>query len=425
MTSFVVVDATVVVGSTMGPVTDRFGSSRAKLAYIVDSTSAPLAGLAFLSTWIGYEVGLLGTQCQALGLELNGYALFLEGLGFRLYCLLALALVWLSIRSRREMGPMLHAQRRAMKEAKPVGDIDSVAAKASGATPMASQALIPLAVTLTSILGLFVYRAQLSGISPDLLSLDGLREILMAEDQTLGNLSLDIASILGLSSLLGLLICLGLSRFSPGAGLGVGTQFKAIGRGLHEVLPAIQILLLAWVLGAMTSAVGTGAYLEALLGEAVHPGLLPAITFLLAAATAFATGTSFGTMGILIPIILPLAIGIGDVGILIICSAAILDGAIFGDHCSPLSDTTILSSLASGCPLDEHVRTQLPYALLAMAVALVVGYVPAGMGWYGPWVGIPLGFVVLAGSYWLFSQPIAGGEVSSDAGPEPTGSHLP
>ena len=172
------------------------------------------------------------------------------------------------------------------------------------------------------------------------------------------------------------------------------TQIRAIADGLKEVRPAIEILLLAWVLGAMTSTVGTGAYLEALLGDTIHPGLLPAVTFLLAATIAFSTGTSFGTMGILIPIILPLAAGIGDISLLIICSAAILDGAIFGDHCSPLSDTTILSSLASQCPLDEHVRTQIPYALLAMAVALCVGYLPAGMGWYGPWVATPLGTLV-------------------------------
>ncbi|MBM66466.1 MAG: sodium:proton antiporter [Myxococcales bacterium] len=417
---------TVVVGSTMGAVTDRFGSSRAKLAYIVDSTSAPLAGLAFLSTWIGYEVGLLGTQCQALGLDLNGYALFLEGLGFRLYCLLALALVWISIRSRREMGPMLQAQRQAMMTRAPIDDPSDEAKDETGPSPKASRAIIPLAVTFASILGFFIYRAQLGGISPDLLSLVGLREILMADDQALGSLSLDIASILGLSSLIGLLVCLALGRLSPGeTSLGAGTQIRAMGRGLHEVLPAIQILVLAWILGGMTGTVGTGTYLEALIGESINPGLLPAITFLLAAAIAFATGTSFGTMGILIPIILPLAMGIGDVGILIICSAAILDGAIFGDHCSPLSDTTILSSLASKCSLDEHVRTQLPYALLAMVIALLIGYIPAGLGWYGPWAAIPAGLLVLGGSYWLISQPIEDADSETLEAPGPAASHPP
>lgn len=410
---------TVVVGSTMGTVTDRFGSSRAKLAYIVDSTSAPLAGLAFLSTWIGYEVGLLGKQCQELGLELNGYALFLEGLGFRLYCLLALALVFISIRSRRELGPMLQAQREAAMAMGDELEAKTNSDQQDGPSAAASRALLPLALTFGGILGLLAYKAHLAGVSLQVFSVDGLRQILMAEDQMIGWLSLDISSILGLAGLLGLSLSILLSPVA------LSTQVQAMGRGLKEVSPAIGILLLAWVLGAMTSAVGTGAYLEAVVGETVNPGLLPAITFLLGAAIAFATGTSFGTMGILIPIILPLAAAVGDVSLLIICSAAILDGAIFGDHCSPLSDTTILSSLASNCPLEEHVRTQLPYALLAMVVALCIGYLPAGMGWYGPLVAIPLGLISLYGAYWLLSQPIqVAASVEPEVAPGPE-SHLP
>jgi len=415
---------TVVVGSTMGSVSDRFGSSRAKLAYIVDSTSAPLAGFALLSTWIGYEVGLLGSQCQALGLDLNGYALFLESLGFRLYCLLALILVWVSVRSGREMGPMLSAQRAAFKNVASGKGAELETTGANSPSPQVSRALLPLAVTFMGILSLFVYKAVLAGIDVHLFSLRGLREILMADDQSLGFVTLDIASILGLSGLFGLILSILLTSASKQPNQRqLRTQIRAIADGLKEVRPAIEILLLAWVLGAMTSTVGTGAYLEALLGDTIHPGLLPAVTFLLAATIAFSTGTSFGTMGILIPIILPLAAGIGDISLLIICSAAILDGAIFGDHCSPLSDTTILSSLASQCPLDEHVRTQIPYALLAMAVALCVGYLPAGMGWYGPWVAIPLGTLVLIGSYWFFSQPVEIDASKPDATPEPTGSH--
>jgi len=415
---------TVVVGSTMGSVTGQHGSSRAKLAYIVDSTSAPLAGLAFLSTWIGYEVGLLGKQCQALGLEMNGYSLFLESLGFRLYCLLALALVFISIRSRREFGPMLQAQREAMTawEQASGRDPSQSSAEEQGPRPAASRALMPLALTFGSILSLFAYKAHLAGVPLQFFSLDGLREILMADDQAIGRLSLDISSILGLSGLLGLYFSVFMGMLQR---LSLEAQARAIFAGLKEVSPAIGILLLAWVLGAMTSAVGTGTYLEALLGDVMNPGLLPAITFLLGAAIAFATGTSFGTMGILIPIILPLAAGLGDVGLVVICSAAILDGAIFGDHCSPLSDTTILSSLASKCPLDEHVRTQLPYALLAMVVALLVGYIPAGMGWYGPGAAIPMGILVLAGSYWLLSQPIEVAELNPDAGSAPAESHHP
>ena len=150
------------------------------------------------------------------------------------------------------------------------------------------------------------------------------------------------------------------------------------------------ILILAWALVTITETLGTADYLVALLGDAVPASLLPTLVFLLAAVTAFSTGTSWGTMGILMPLVVPLtwAILSGDVDvaslpILYSSIAGVLAGAVWGDHCSPISDTTIMSSIASGCDHIEHVRTQMPYALSVAAVAILAGTLPTGFGM--PW----------------------------------------
>src|SRR5699024_74945 len=158
------------------------------------------------------------------------------------------------------------------------------------------------------------------------------------------------------------------------------------------MLLAVVILVLAWALSGMTGELGTAGFLAELLGNRLHPGLLPTLVFVLAAATAFATGSSCGTMGILLPLMLPLSWvlwpgngmeGSEHMPILYGTVAAVLGGAVWGDHCSPISDTTILSSMASQCDHVEHVRTQLPYAMFAGVIAIVLGTLPAGFG--VPW----------------------------------------
>jgi Na+/H+ antiporter NhaC len=169
------------------------------------------------------------------------------------------------------------------------------------------------------------------------------------------------------------------------------------------MLLAIVILVLAWGLGGVTEALGTGGYLADLLQGTLPLPLLPVLVFLVAAGTSFATGTSWGTMAILFPVVIPLAVAMGagvgfDGGdhytILLGAISSIMAGSIFGDHCSPISDTTVLSSMASACDHIDHVRTQLPYALLVAAVAMLVGDIPTAFG-MSPWVSLPLGFAIL------------------------------
>ena len=168
---------------------------------------------------------------------------------------------------------------------------------------------------------------------------------------------------------------------------------RSVGRGFRSILGALTVLYLAWTLGNALEEAGTAAYFSSLLKATVPAWILPSLSFLLAAGTSFSTGSSFGTMGILIPIILPLAgaLGTGSEGmILYAATGSILAGASLGDHMSPLSDTTVLSAAGAGSDVISHTRTQLPYACTVGTVALLMGYLPVGLG-ISPWVLIPCG----------------------------------
>ena len=387
---------TMVVGSTMRPITDRYGTSRAKLAYLVDSTAAPLAGIALLSTWIGYEVGLLQDLSKTLELGVDGYGLFLGAVPFRAYCLLALLLVFSSARSGRDLGPMVEAQAAGASEGEPEASIES------NVSPASWRALLPLGLTFGLVFaGLLAKGAQGLGADFDPYSFAGWRALMGVEEAVFFGLTIDIASLLALSALVGLIVAMA-------AGLQAGVKPARLGaviaRGLRGVSPAVAILLCAWVLSAINDQVGTRDVLAGMISGETAAAWLPALTFLLAAGTSFATGTSFGTMGILLPTLVPIAHAAGGLDATVLAVAAVMDGAIFGDHCSPLSDTTVMSSISSGCALDEHVRTQLPYALLAMAAALLCCYIPAGLGWFGPAVALPVGGAVVVGALWIFGR---------------------
>jgi Na+/H+ antiporter NhaC len=182
--------------------------------------------------------------------------------------------------------------------------------------------------------------------------------------------------------------------------------------GLRATLFGMIILVLAWSLSDVTSHLNTADYLITVLADSLPVALVPAVVFVLAAITAFTTGTSWGAMGILMPLVIPLTwavmivSGIADesgMHIMYSSISAVLAGAVWGDHCSPISDTTVLSSVASGCNHIEHVRTQLPYALIVGAVGLVIGTIPAGYG-LPPWVSLIVGAAVLVGVLKFFGR---------------------
>jgi len=395
---------TLVVGNTMRPITDSHRISREKLAYLVDSTAAPIACIALVTTWIGYQVGLIRSALDDMAaIELNAYFVFLNSIPYSFYPLFALGLVIMVVWTGRDFGPMLAAEQRARSSGEVAPPVNSKALIEEDSRQLeppehrphrAINAVIPIIVLVaTVVIGLFV-----SGEG------DTVRDIIGSADPYK---SLLWGSLLGVVSA----AILTLSQRI----LDLGEATSAWFTGVRSMLLAIVILVMAWGLSAITSELGTANYLSGLVAERLHPGLLPALVFVLAAFTAFATGSSWGTMAILVPLMLPLTWTLMETGglagpehfyIIYGVVAAILGGAVWGDHCSPISDTTILSSMASQCDHIEHVRTQLPYAVFAGLVALLLGALPAGFGlpW---WLLLPLGFAVLFGGLKLIGRQVS------------------
>ena len=396
---------TLLLGTTFQPVADRLKISREKLAYIVDSTAAPVAGLAVISTWVAGEVQFIesGLVQTAFG-ERTGLAffIFIETILYRFYPILALLLVGFVAYSGRDFGPMRRAERSALQAAShPVGGTPPenslppgplTEAHAAGKSTI-HLALFPITVMVVLLAGILWWTglAETGGEA--------------SWWEVLG--SGDAYGALVWASLAG---CLTAMILSWNAGRG---SVRAIAlwawRGFTLMSPALLVLWLAWTLADMTgsggseSGLGTSIYLAGLLQDVLSPVWLPTLVFILASLVAYCTGTSWGTMSILIPLVIPLAckiLGDGE-GVLHapIFSATVggvLAGSIFGDHCSPLSDTTILSSRASGCDHMAHVWTQAPYAALAGGISILCGTIPIGLG-------IPI-WIVLPGailSLWL------------------------
>ncbi|MEN8145057.1 MAG: Na+/H+ antiporter NhaC family protein [Gemmatimonadota bacterium] len=385
---------TLVIGNTMRPITDRMKVSREKLAYIVDSTAAPVAAIMFVSTWAGFEISLIGDGLRAAaadpgtspaiaaGLEAaNPFAVFIHTIPYLFYPILALFMVGLVVITRRDFGPMLTAERRAARGdgvyregAALLADTSSEALEPAEGVPLRwYNAVLPV-LTVIFVVFAGLYTSGLSALGrPGTLS-----EVFGQSDP--------FASLLW-GSLSGLFVAIIMAVAQR-----ILTAKQAVDAcvgGMRSMFLAAIILTLAWALGGVTEALGTGPYISTLIQDSLPPQMLPAMVFLAAAATAFATGTSWGTMAIFVPIVIPLAIAFGGAvgfehgaqyGLLLGSTASVLAGAIFGDHCSPISDTTVLSSMASACDHMDHVRTQLPYALAVATLAVLAGSISVGYG---------------------------------------------
>ncbi len=388
----------IVVGNTMRPLTDRRRISREKLAYLVDSTAAPIAGIMVLSTWVAYEVSTFAPQLAAVGVTTDPYEIFLRTVPFRFYCLFTLVLVFASTLLGRDFGPMLTAERRAAA----TGNVIREGASPLVATRVAAMsekegvprrwenAAIPL-VTVLVVTVIQIVRIGLANVEGPVNLLDGadLRRVLQETDTAHALFHGSIAAWLVAAALvLGQRI------------LGLREVLAASARGASGILTAIFILFLAWAIGGVCADLGTAHVLVALFKSSLPPFLLPLILFFLACAVSFSTGSSWSTMAILLPntVILAHTMGAGfsggPLGLTILSIGAVLEGSIFGDHCSPVSDTTILSSVASASDHIDHVRTQMPYAITAMVVATAIGYLPAALG-VSPLVSLVTGTAVI------------------------------
>ncbi|MCH7976711.1 MAG: Na+/H+ antiporter NhaC family protein [Bacteroidetes bacterium] len=403
---------TLIVGGTMRPITDRLKISREKLAYLVDSTAAPVASLALVTTWIGYEVGLIGDAVgQIDGYDEAAYSVFLNSIPYSFYPILAIVFLLGVTLMRRDFGPMLKAERRARTTGQlfePGSQIAAAEAESSALEPPEGKphrvwnAAVPILTLIVVVLG-GLYVTGRSVVLEDGGSLS-LRNIISVADSYKAMLWGSLAAVI-----VAVLLSLG-QRI-----LTLTQAMEAWYTGVRSMLLAIIILILAWSLSNVNDALGTADFLVTLLSDTLSPAMVPVIVFVLAAATAFATGSSWGTMGILMPLVVPLAWGVLDASetatmaehshILYSTVAVVLAGAVWGDHCSPISDTTILSSLASGCDHIDHVRTQLPYAMVVGVAALLIGTVPTAYGvpW---WISMVAAAAVLLGILRFVGQPV-------------------
>ena len=394
---------TIVVGTTMRPITDRFRISREKLAYLVDSTAAPVAGVAIISTWIGFEVGLFGDAMDSLGTGISGYELFFRALPARFYCLLTLFFLLVSTLMRRDYGPMLRAERRARQHNQPLapgpqpmtGDAHQVPDHPDIAGHWAVAAL-PVGLVIFGVLAGMHWDAR---NAEAVIAARGEHAFFSRVYWTAVFSNADGAKVMFLSSLAGsgLAFVFARTRKSVRDGsrpLGTSTILRTWVSGITGFSYALLILVLAWAIKEMCQAVHTSDYLIGALENVLDPRFLPLLVFGLAAAVAFSIGTSWTTMALLLPTMLPVAHQMGDITLVILVAAAVLDGAIFGDHCSPISDTTVLSSIAASCDHIAHVRTQAPYAITTMCIAAVCGYLGSTL-LYSTYIGLGLGMLVV------------------------------
>ena len=376
--------STLLVGNTMRPVTDRLRISREKLAYIIDSTAAPIASLAFISTWTGYEIDTLKTAMESAALTQNATQVFVQGLAVRFYPIYALCFVGIVAFMRRDFGPMHKAEVRAFK-----GEL-----LRDGALPMVDTSLIEDQKALAQLVG-----RPLLAIVPICTLIAVVISTLAARGADASYDALVYGAAAG--ALCAFVMGLAVKAYSVREGLDSFLQ------GLRSMVMAVLVLFLAWAIAQVMKDLAAGDFMAQLVGNAIPAWSLSTVTFVLAALIALATGTSWGTMSILFPIVIPVVAAHAGApnfaSLLAGVSSSVLAGAVFGDHCSPISDTTVLSSIASASDHVDHTKTQAPYALLCGAVAILVGTLPHGLG-VPAFVLVPIGLGILVLTLLFFGK---------------------
>jgi Na+/H+ antiporter NhaC len=387
---------TLIVGPTMRPITDKLKVSREKLAYIVDSTAAPVVGLAFISTWVGTEIGYIRDFIPA---DVSALEMFLRSIPYSFYNIFAIFIVFTIGFTGRDFGPMLHAERRALKENKPYadgadllsGDLDKTAMPKEGAPIRIINAILPIGtLILVTFFGIYISGAM---------GLDGEGKFALNRiGEAFGNADPSIPLIWAafISTIVAIILAVS-QRI-----LKLGEAMDTFINGSKGLMITAMILILAWSLGSVIGELGADSYLASIVEGIQLQAFFPLIVFVTSMLIAFATGTSWGTMGIVFPLALPIAVQLfafqlstGDItssSIVLATISSILSGLIFGDHCSPISDTTIMSSMASGSDHLDHVKTQIPYALTGAAFA-ALSYLLVGITGITPFIPLALGVI--------------------------------
>lgn len=392
----------LIVGPIMKPVADKMKVSRERLSFIIDATAAPIAGLAIVSTWVGLEVGLINDAFTSIGEDVDAFGVFLQTIPYRFYNILILAFIVITALLLREFGPMRKAEIRARKGEQVLKDIqlnDEAAADVAvkeGVKLSIWNAIIPIGTLIVTALISFYY----SGYSSIMAGEDAATQAIFndsllsftAIQQAFSNADASVALFQSalFTSIVTIAMAVCKKIFTISEAIDVWVD------GMKGLIITGVILLLAWSLSSVIKELGTAQFLVTLLSNSLPKFLLPSVIFIFGAVISFATGTAYGTMGILMPLAIPLAYAISpDMQYIVMSTSAVLTGAIFGDHCSPISDTTILSSMGSGCDHMEHVKTQLPYALFIAGITILFGYIPVGFG-VPVYIVLPVAIAIIA-----------------------------
>lgn len=359
------------VGSVMRPVTDKFKVSRAKLAYLIDATAAPICIIAPISSWAAAVTGFVEGE--------DGFSIFVRAIPYNFYAILTIVMMIGMVLLRTEFGSMKFHEKNALKGdlyTTPGRPYDTEKQPEVSVRGTVLDLLIPIiSLIICCMIGMLYTGGFFSG-----------EDFVTAFSQSDASLGLTMGSFFGLLITIGLYQVRRVLKFSE--------CMACIPEGFKSMVPAIMILSFAWTLKAMTDSLGADVYVATVVASSARSFLnfLPAIIFVVGCFLAFATGTSWGTFGILIPIVVAVFEN-SNPNLMIISISACMAGAVCGDHCSPISDTTIMASAGAQCEHVNHVTTQLPYAIVA-AVVSFISYIIAGFV-QSAWIALPIAIALM------------------------------
>ena len=412
----------MIVGPSMRPICDRLRISRAKLAYIVDSTAAPVSSIVPIGTWVGAEIGFIRDgldqlkDAPAFLANVEPYSAFLSSIPYRFYVILALAMVFLIGLLQRDFGPMRKAERAGPPAAPTRANNKRPQPEGSGRWWYAGApvlVLVGLTIGLLGATGWVKVHTESVAAKAEIAELvEAGQPVPMDSEENayipsgfellqkvISNSNAYNSILYGALAAIGVALVISLATRALTLGKCVDSATESMAR----MFPTMVVLVLAWTLSATMEALQLGQVAQGLLQAArFDPTWLPLLIFVSACVVSFATGTSWGTMGILCPATVTIAAGLladmpaqQALPLFYASVGAVLSGAVFGDHCSPISDTTVLSSLASECSLEDHVWTQIPYALTVAVVSMLSGEVLCRQLDQPAWVGLLVGAAAL------------------------------
>ncbi len=394
----------LISGPVLTPVTDKGGVSREKLSYIVDSTAAPLAGIAVISSWVAVEVSVIQEGLNVIGADANAFQIFMGSIPYCFYCIFALVFVLLLTLTGREFGPMLEAERRArtgqpLKKGTQVERVRSEELPGNDAQDRSwrriALAFGSIVVMLVFSLVAFYVTGREEAIAQGLLSAEAPFRFA------------DLSTIIGCADTIQLVmeaaLFVGITALVAGTLMHLFTLSDGILawiEGASSLVSTMVVLVLAWTLAGTVDQLGTVYYVVDIISAGVPQFLVPTLVFLTCCLVSFAAG-SYGCMFMIMPIAVPLVAAIGGIAenpaadpFMLSCVAAVLSGAIFGDHCSPMTDCTILAALGAGCETMDHVRTQMPYAITVSVTSVIFGTLLSSFG-ISPLICLGLGILFM------------------------------